>query len=119
VVRDIDVRSKRRLRGASADKLTLRLRSLVEGDAHHQIDRGRSFVSRNKSIAKMAHEVVVGCLGMRARVVAEAACYSRFHFKPRKFAGNSLDFIWRDEVELQADDIQTDAGGAHITSDSL
>jgi hypothetical protein len=49
---------------------------------------------------------------MRACDVAEAACHSRFHFKPRKFAGNSLDFIWRDEVELQADDIQTDAGGA-------
>jgi endonuclease/exonuclease/phosphatase (EEP) superfamily protein YafD len=67
----------------------------------------------------MVHEVVVGCLGMRACDVAEAACHSRFHFKSRKFAGNSLDFIWRDEVELQADDIQTDAGGAHITSDSL
>ncbi|MER9582071.1 hypothetical protein [Mesorhizobium sp. M0276] len=86
--------------------------SLLEGSVHHGIDCRRSPVAGDKAFAEIPGKVVVGSFATDIRDLTKASRHPPLHSKPWEFADDPCHFGGRDELILQADDIEADAGCA-------
>src|SRR5262249_9173942 len=91
---------------------TRRVFSLVKRGVRDEIHSRGSFVPRHEALTEIAQEIVVARLGVRLCHRAEATPHPRFHCKPWKFLDDGLHLTRRNELVLQPDDIEADAGGA-------
>lgn len=92
--------------------LTRRSPLFCERSLLHEIDSGGSFVARHKAFAEIPYEIVIGCFGVRPCNAAKAVGHPRFHLKSWERGNDFLHLVWWNDLILQADNIETDAGGS-------
>src|SRR5262245_22696721 len=83
----------------------------LKGSVRHQVDGRRRSVSGYIAFAEVPDEVVVSRLRLRLGDVTETPDHAPLHVEPRELLNDPCDLCCRDELVLQADHIQADAGG--------
>src|SRR5258705_2966843 len=84
--------------------------SLIERTVHQEIHCRLCFVARDKSLAEVAREIVVGGLGPRLDDAADRIDEGLLHAKTRKFGEDVLHLLRRDLIVLEPTPVDSDSG---------
>src|SRR6476620_922685 len=86
---------------------------LFKWRVHQQVDGGYCFVAGYETLAKVAQEVVVGCLRPRRDEMTASLGKSVLHLETRECTENFSDIRRRDRLEAKPSIVERNAHRAH------